>query len=221
MEKGGLSKSFDPIVEQIEKLTRVQRILIFVITFVLILGLFFWLVYRPKSRTIESLNQRNRKLQKELQVAKRNAAQYDKFKKEMKEAETRFRMVMRSLPEKEEIPSLLTAISQSGKETGLEFLLFQPTAEKMHDFYAEIPVSIQVVGDYHNVAVFFDKVARLPRIVNIKDIQIQTTQEKEQTSGRLNTSCKAVTYKFVEEAPEKKAADKKPTDRKGRKRSKK
>ncbi len=110
---------------------------------------------------------------------------------------------MKALPDKKEIPSLLTNITESGKDAGLEFLLFQPKPEINKDFYAEIPVSIKVAGNYHNVGLFFDKVSRLSRIVNIKDIVMATTREGK----GLNTSCTAVTYRFVE-TEEKDAANK-------------
>ncbi|MBW1820266.1 MAG: type 4a pilus biogenesis protein PilO, partial [Deltaproteobacteria bacterium] len=121
------------------------------------------------------------------------------------------------LPEKEEIPSLISAISASGQESGLEFLLFQPKGEKRKDFYAEIPVSIQVTGNFHNIVLFFDKVARLSRIVNIRDIKISRAKGKSKTSdsSKLSTSCTAVTYKFVEPVSKKKKPKKK-----GRKRKK-
>ena len=104
---------------------------------------------------------------------------------------------MKSLPEKEEISSLLTGVSQSGQQSGLDFLLFQPQADVNKNFYAEIPVSIRVRGGYHNVAQFFDKVANLSRIVNIRNIQISRDK-----TGALTTSCEAVTYKFIESTPE-------------------
>jgi type IV pilus assembly protein PilO len=107
---------------------------------------------------------------------------------------------MRALPEKEEIPSLLAGISQAGKDAGLDFLLFQPKPESPKDFYAEIPVDISVSGSYHQVAVFLDKVANLPRIVNIRDIKM-ALQSKQGESNELTTVCQAVTYKFIEQAP--------------------
>jgi type IV pilus assembly protein PilO len=121
---------------------------------------------------------------------------------------------MKALPEKEEIPSLLTSISRSGQDVGLEFLLFEPKAEARKEFYAEIPVAMQVVGGYHDLAMFFDKVARLSRIVNIKNISMGRIKD----SQRLNTSCTAVTYKFVEPAPQKPSAKKKPSRKKKKKR---
>ena len=81
-----------------------------------------------------------------------------------------------------------------------DFILFQPKPEVKMDFYAEIPVAINVTGDYHGVATFFESVAELNRIVNIRDINI--APEKDSTS--LTTTCTAVTYKFIEasETPE-------------------
>jgi type IV pilus assembly protein PilO len=97
---------------------------------------------------------------------------------------------------------LLTGISRAGKDSGLEFELFEPKPERKKDFYAEIPVEIKVVGDYHGVATFFESVAGLNRIVNIRDVDMAP----DKSSQKLVTSCSAVTYKFIEETkqPEKK-----------------
>jgi type IV pilus assembly protein PilO len=103
---------------------------------------------------------------------------------------------MQALPESAEIPSLLAGISQAGKDAGLEFFLFQPKAEVRKEFFAEIPVDINVSGSYHQVALFFEKVSKLPRVVNIRDIKM-TPQSKEK-SGVLTTNCQAVTYKFID-----------------------
>lgn len=121
----------------------------------------------------------------------------------MQDAEEQFKIVMRALPEKEEIPTLLTGISKAGKDSGLNFVLFQPKPDVEKEFYAEIPVAIKVTGDYHGVATFFESVAELNRIVNIRDIEM--TPDKE--SGNLTTTCTAVTYKFIEasDKPEKKS----------------
>jgi type IV pilus assembly protein PilO len=84
---------------------------------------------------------------------------------------------------------------------GLEFLLFEPKPEIRKEFYAEIPVAINVKGGYHDMAMFFDRVARLSRIVNVKNI----TMGREKEGEDLNTVCTAVTYKFVEPPPKAKA----------------
>ena len=112
----------------------------------------------------------------------------------MQDAEEQFKIVMRALPENEEIPTLLTGISKAGTDSGLNFILFQPKPDETKDFYAEIPVAMTVTGDYHGVATFFESVAGLNRIVNIRNIDMKPDKE----STNLTTTCTAVTYKFIE-----------------------
>ena len=211
MEKKGLAKSIEPFWKKVESLSKTQRILISSVFFILILGTFVYFFYWPKFEKIASLKTELTKLEKKLATAKRNAADLKKFQAKMKEAEAQFNMAMKKLPEKEEIPSLLTAISDSGQAVGLDFLLFEPKAEKKKEFYAEIPVAMSLRGDYHNLAIFFDQVARLNRIVNIENIQIRRSKGKgKRSSGNeLTVKCTAVTYKFIDEPPEKKSKKKK------------
>jgi type IV pilus assembly protein PilO len=188
-------------VGKIEKLSKIQRILIFTSVFVVIVAIFVFVLYKPKLEQIGALGKELDTLEKKLVVAKKNAEDLETFQRQMKEAEFQFKTAMQQLPEKEEIPSLLTSISRSGQDVGLEFLLFEPKAEVRKEFYAEIPVAMQVKGGYHDLAMFFDKVARLSRIVNIKNISMGRAKDSQD----LNASCTAVTYKFVEAAPEKPA----------------
>ncbi len=199
------SKGVDSFFSKIEKFSKTQRILIFSSVFALIIAIFIFVLYKPKLEKISTLKKEFGTLQKKLVVAKKNAADLEKFQKMMQAAEVRFKTAMKRLPEKEEIPSLLTSISRSGQDVGLEFLLFEPKAEVRKEFYAEIPVAIKVNGGYHELAMFFDKVARLSRIVNIKNISMG----RAKNSQELNASCTAVTYKFIEPAPEKASKKKK------------
>jgi len=197
----GSAGGIDSFFAKIENLSKVQRILIFVCVFLAIIAFFVFVLYKPKLEQISNLENQLKTLEQKLVVAKKNAADLEKFQKMMQAAEVQFKTAMRALPEKEEIPSLLTSISRSGQDVGLEFLLFEPKSEVRKEFYAEIPVAMQVKGGYHDLAIFFDKVARLSRIVNIKNISMG----REKDSLALNTSCTAVTYKFVEPVPETKS----------------
>lgn len=199
--------------EKIEKLTVLQRMLIAVGLIVVIIAGFVWYLIWPKVGQISEYRTKLEKIEKQLTTAKRNAAALKKFQAKMQEAEAQFRTAMRALPEKEEIPSLLTSISKSGQDAGLEFLLFEPKPEVRKEFYAEIPVAINVTGGYHDMAIFLDKIARLSRIVNVKDISMGRTKDGED----LNTSCTAVTYKFVEGPPPEDPKDKKKKKKKRRK----
>ncbi len=198
------AKAANPLYDKIEGLTRLQRILVFIGTWVVIIGVCGWFLLWPKYEKIQKLDAELATVTKDLEVAKRNAAQLEDFKKQMAKAQAEFNLAKNKLPEDKEIPSLLASISQSGQDVGLEFFLFAPGAEVLRDFYAEIPVSINVRGTYHNAAVFFDKVAGLPRIVNIRNLKMTPLKG----SNKLDTTCTAVTYKFVEAPPPKPAEGK-------------
>jgi type IV pilus assembly protein PilO len=201
------AQSAAALLERIEKFTKPQRIGIYAGTLVLMLGLAAWLLFWPKYEKINSLDKQLDQLKVELAKAQKNALELNDWRSRMKKKEAEYKTVMRALPEKEEIPSLLAGISQAGKDAGLEFLLFQPKPESVKEFYAEIPVDINVSGSYHQVAAFFDKVSNLPRIVNIRDMKM-TPQSRSDGAGELKTACQAVTYKFVETPPQSAAAGK-------------
>jgi type IV pilus assembly protein PilO len=190
-------ESRSAFLEKIEKLALWQRVAIVAAVLVLLCGAAVWFLFLPKWDEITILEQRVQALEKKLATAKINAAELGKFQVKMQEAEAQFKIAMRALPENQEIPSLLTSISKSGQEVGLEFLLFEPKIEIKKEFYAEIPVAMSIRGDYHNLVIFFDKVARLSRIVNITDIVMTPIQE----GHLLITNCNAITYKFVESPP--------------------
>jgi type IV pilus assembly protein PilO len=218
MEKG-LSKSVEPFFEKVEKLSKVQRIVISTLIFVLIAGGFIYFLFWPKFESIRKLSTKLDQLEQKLETAKKNAADLKKFQAKMEEAEEQFKMAMKKLPEKEEIPSLLASISNSGQQVGLEFLLFEPKPEQKKEFYAEIPVAMNIEGDYHNLALFFDQVARLSRIVNIQNIQMAPGKSKD--SKDLNARCMAVTYKFLEPSENKDTNNKKNVKNKKKNKKKK
>jgi len=199
------SKITTPLFEFIEKLSKIQRIALCSGVFVLVVGGFGWLSIYPKFSDIQRLNTEIEDLELKLTVAKRKARQLDRYRKMLENEKVNFNIAKKALPEKKEIPSLLTGISRAGKTAGLDFYLFAPQSEKEREFYAEIPVDIKVKGSYHNVAVFFDKVSRLFRVVNITDI----VMKKEKQSNILDISCKANTYRFLEEAAVEKSKEKK------------
>jgi type IV pilus assembly protein PilO len=215
MKKSGSPlQLLDPVFEKIENLSKLHRIVIFCATIAILIGGFTYFSYYPKLKTLNVQKKEFNLLQQKLAAAQQKAANLEKFREEKRKAEAHFQVVKKALPEKEDIPSLLAGVSQSGQDSGLEFVLFQPNPEVVKDFYAEIPVSINVTGEYHDVALFFDRVSRLSRIVDIKDIEMTPVAEikavkKSSPSGSqtvaaniLSTKCTAVTYKFVEKAPE-------------------
>jgi type IV pilus assembly protein PilO len=200
-----ITNFFFETIDKIGKLSKLYKILLCLGLFILLVGPFVYFSFLPKISNITALKKEHTTLETRLATAKAKANRLKYFQAKLKDAELEFKIVMKKLPEKKEIPALLSSVSQSGRDAGLEFLLFQPEPEQNKDFYAEIPVSIKVTGNYHNVALFFDKVARLSRIVNIDNIKMNSTKG----NTNLITSCKAVTYRFVETKPEKASSSKK------------
>jgi type IV pilus assembly protein PilO len=181
------------LFEKVEKIKMPIRIVIFAGTIVLLAGLFIWLVYLPYDEEITKSREAIAKLQQEINKAKARASNLKRFEVEYAEVDAQFQEALKLLPNTKEIPSLLKSITQLGTDSQLEFLLFNPQRERAQDFFMEIPVSIEVSGTYHNVAIFFDKVGQMERIVNI--LNVSMTPQKER-STILTTRCDAVTYRF-------------------------
>ncbi len=211
MKKLNLSlEALAPAIEWIEARTKLQRILIYASAIILVVGGFAYFAYLPKHKEIAKLETKYKELSEKLAKAKKNAKQLNYYRTQMKAAEAQFNIVMKALPEKKEIPTLLDGISQAARDAGLEITKFQPNAERPKEFYAEVPLTINVVGSYHNVAMFFDRISNLPRIVTIDMMRMQPQKE----GVNLTAATTAVTYKFIEPKPKKKKKSKKKKRRK-------
>jgi type IV pilus assembly protein PilO len=191
---------------KLAKLSKLHKVVILVATLGAVGAGFFWGFYVPQNEQIERLQGDLKKARGELERLRRVEQDLRAFKKEFKEVETRFTQALQLLPDKEEIPTLLASISKLGADSGLEFLLFQPQSEVARSFYAEIPLRVEVSGQYHNVAVFFDRISKLSRIVNVGSVTM-TPAKRQGEDVILTTGCTATTYKFIESSPaEKKGA---------------
>ncbi|MDO5674596.1 MAG: type 4a pilus biogenesis protein PilO [bacterium] len=160
------------------------------------LALFYFLLYGPKAAEQERLSGEIGKVKTEIQKAEAVIRNLAKHKAELEETQKKFEETVVMLPKTQEIPDLLRNISDLGKTTGLEFVSFVPAQEIQKDFYAEIPINITLLGPYHNVGSFLDKVSKLDRIVTVNNIKM--AQPKEVTGEILLTStCQLVTYRFT------------------------
>jgi len=120
------------------------------------------------------------------------------------------------LPNEKEIPEILKTISSLGKESNLEFTLFKPRPEQPQQFFANVPIDLVALGTYHNVGIFFDKVSKLPRIINVVDFNLTKVKDVRDFKGMaeneilLKTSCMISTYRFIEMKSEVKKSETKP-----------
>jgi type IV pilus assembly protein PilO len=183
----------DAIFEKIETIKMPVRISILAGVIVLVLAAFIWFVYLPKSDTIKKTTASIDELDKQLTRAKLERAKLPERQKEKEEANVQLQEAMKLLPNSKEIPSLLRKVTELGNASQLDFRVFTPKAEQIKDLYIEIPVSIEVSGSYHNVAIFFENVGKMERIMNIQNISMKPLSDRSTT---LTTTCDATTYRF-------------------------
>ena len=192
--------------EKAGKIKNIHRILIFIGTIIFFGGAFYALDYMPKAEEIAGAEDNVDRLEQQLRTVKIRAGSLQKFRDEYAVVQRQFKEALKLLPDKREIPNLLKSISQQGVDAKLEFRLFSPQPEKPKDFYMEIPVSMEVRGEYRNVLDFFDRVGRMDRIVNILNIRMKPDKP---LSTQLLTRCTAITYRFKSEEDVKKEQQKK------------
>lgn len=142
-----------------------------------------------------------------IQEQRRIARDLPRYREEVTHFDKKLELALLELPDKKEIPDLLTSISTLAVDTGLEVLKFSPKNETVLDFYAKVPVAIELEGSFHQLATFFDEVGNLSRIVNINAISVDIiTETKEEVY--IRATCTATTFRYLTE-DERKQAQKK------------
>lgn len=176
---------------------------------VVILFAGFWFLIQGELEEYDGAQKKEASLRDTYMNKKSLAINLPAYKQQMEEMEQTFGSLLRQLPNTTEVPDLLVDITQAGLGRGLEFTLFRPEKEQPKDFYAEMPISIQVRGSYHELAQFVSDVAALPRIVTFGDINIGSAGKDQ----KLTMSAKAKTYRYLEEGSMAKPAQAKPRGR--------
>jgi type IV pilus assembly protein PilO len=158
-----------------------------------------WYYYDTQEQyaALERVRREEKDLRASFEEKQAKAANYEKYKAQLAEMQQTFGAMLRQLPNKKEVADLLVDVSQTGLAAGLEFQLFQPQNEIPKDFYAELPIKLRVVGDYHEFGEFVSGLAALPRIVTIHDIDIKPIVG--QRAGGLVMEATAATYRYLEE----------------------
>ena len=161
---------------------------------VTVLGLGYWFDVKDQRATLQQAETKEQELRQVFEVKAKKAANLEAYEQQLAEMKESFGAMLRQLPNKTEVAELLVDISQTGLAAGLEFELFKPQAEVPKEFYAELPISIRVKGDYHEFGSFISGVAALPRIVTVNDINIEPDKD-----GKLTMDILAKTYRYMDE----------------------
>lgn len=158
----------------------------------------YFLAWKPKKPELDDARAQEQTLLATLEQKARKAANLDAYKAQLAEMEQSFGAMLRKLPNKTEVPSLLTDISQQGSGAGLEQRLFQPGQQVTKDFYAELPIRMRLTGTYHSIGAFVSGIAALPRIVTLHDVEI-TSGGKDRGADQLQLDVTAKTYRYLDD----------------------
>lgn len=186
------------------------------ILLVVIVFLGYWFDWKSQFEELEGARQKQEQLKTTFLDKKRQAVNLETYRRQLADIEQAFGALLKQLPNKSEMDALLTDINQAGLGRGLEFELFKPAPqETMSEFYAELPITIKITGNYHDMGAFASDISQLSRIVTLNDINVAAAK-----NGALTMDAVAKTFRYLDEeevAKQRKAAKEKAERAKGKK----
>jgi type IV pilus assembly protein PilO len=197
------------LLERILEMPPRQRILLLVGSLAFLFLVYAYFIYLPRNAAIADREETQEGLRQERDRKVALAADLGRARAEVAKLNGDLRAAVAQLPDTKEIPDLLSNISSLGRESGLEIIQFKQRPEQLEDFYAAVPVDILVRGTYNQVQTFFDKVSRLARIVNVTDVAMKDASQPQGGTVTLDTSCAAVTFRFLDEGERERVAKQK------------
>ncbi len=176
----------------------------------------WWFVWNDQFIELETREREEETLKQQYLEKKRQAVNLDLYIQQLAEIDRSFGALLKQLPDKSEIEALLIEVNQAGLGRGLQFELFKPGQEQIHDFYAELPISVKINGGYHDLGAFAADIAKLPRIVTLNNISIVPVKD----GGQLSLDAITKTFRYLDEeevAKQRKAEQQKKAEQGARK----
>ena len=186
-------------LENLENLEPSRKIAIAIGVPLLVLLAYYFLIVSPRTVRTAQLATHIEEMEQERDKKKFEAEQMPERQKEVDALDKQLKFALTRLPDEKEIPELLSSISNLGRDSGLEILVFRQLPEGYQEFYAEVPVEMQVRGNYHQVAQFLDRVGKLDRIVNVSNIALKAPKNVDE-SVQLDANSRITTFRFLSEA---------------------
>ncbi|MCK4710227.1 MAG: type 4a pilus biogenesis protein PilO [Gammaproteobacteria bacterium] len=175
---------------------------ILTIAFVAIIAAGIYFDTQKQLEQLKVIEKKELTLKQEFTIKADKAAKLQLYKDQLAEMQASFQAILRQLPEGTDVESLLVDVSQTALANGLEIKKFKPSKEEKKGFYAELPIALEVSGHYHDLASFISGVAALPRIVTMHNLKLdlkKLQKDEVQTSGKLQMTATAKTYRYLKE----------------------
>lgn len=170
------------------------RALLLAALLVITIALVWWFDWREQVETLERRQSEEVQLREDWRIKKRQAVNLEEYRRQLDETDRQFGALLRQLPNRAEMDSLLSEINQAGLGRGLLFELFKPGSDVVREFYAEMPIEIRIIGTYHDLGEFASDVARMPRIVTLGNLSMQ-----KQDDNLLQLEARATTYRYLDD----------------------
>jgi len=204
------------LIERFLELPPRQRAIAVVAGVGVVVVLYLYMAYWPRAENIQRMEKKLTQLQHDRDRKAKLAANLSAARQEVTDLRAALKEAVAQLPDTKEIPELLSSISGVGRESGLEIVQFRQRKEEFRDFYAEVPVDMLVRGSYAQVEKFFGSVSQLQRIVNIRNLIVKSPVPIPEDPVRLETSCSATTFRFLDEKERERIRKKREAEKKGR-----
>lgn len=187
-------------IEKLKAWTNTKKFFLLGAIILFMTAIFWWFIAMPKLGEIEQLKGEMTRLNNEINIHRTKVRRLDDLKKENLELQHQLAELKEQLPPEAEVEILLKQVSELGGRTGLDFKLWKPAEKKRSPsgLYMEIPVNVEVAGGYHSLGVFFDKISKLPRIINVSGIKMGSTRT-EQNRLFIQTSFSATAFASIDE----------------------
>ncbi len=185
-----------PVIDKLNKVKLWQKALVLVVLALALVAYFNYMQWKPLEQKILAAQMEYQELDRKYKEQKAVADDLQTFQQNTKKLEEDLRVALTQLPREKEIPTLLRDIYTLGRKSGVEFKTFQPGSESARKLYAEVPIKLSLVGSYHEVALFFDRIGKLSRIVNVADIEVTSSTGKDK-DVTISVNCTATTFMFL------------------------
>ncbi len=191
-----------------ENLPRSKQMMVFAALIVGLSFTFYWYFLKGLIKEHRRLQADITKLEAKVAEATAIESRLNLFKQELAQLEQRLAVLQSILPAQKETPALLRSVQQMASSSNLKINRFSPQPIVPRTFYSDWPIQMEVEGNYNGLGLFFEKISRAPRIIDVGNITIKGIEDSEDATKTLSASCTATTYVFKEEPPlEPKKAD--------------
>lgn len=189
------------LVDSILERPKNQKIAIWAGSILVVVLIFWQFIYGPVGEKQSALEKEVAELRSQVTTEQRMAANLEKFREEVKVLQGTKELAIRQLPIGRDLPGILSSLETLAKDAGLDVIRVNPSTEdELRDYYAEIPIAVELVGSFHQLVVFFDELSRMSRIVSVSGIQLaEPSGYKEQGKVRIKVKCTISAYRQLSE----------------------